>query len=101
MPRRASAIRRGRACPHAPQALDRGGAPMQRCVLLVDDEPRNLLALEALLQPLGHRLVRAPDAVAAMQVFEEVCPDLVVSDLMMPRYDGVDLLGMIRAHPQR
>jgi two-component system, sensor histidine kinase and response regulator len=74
---------------------------MNPCVLLVDDDPRNLLALEALLQPLGHRLVRAPDAIVAMQVFEELHPDLVITDLMMPRYDGVALLGMIRAHPNR
>jgi len=69
--------------------------------LLVDDDPRNLLALEALLQPLGHRLVRAPDALAAMQLFDEVCPDLVLTDLSMPRFDGVDLVGMIRTHPSR
>jgi signal transduction histidine kinase len=100
-PPRASANLREHPHEGGAQASRGRAPPLYRCLLLVDDDPRNLLALQALLAPLGHRLVRAADAMEAMQVFEEARPDLVISDLRMPRYDGIDLLGMIRTHPDR
>ena len=36
-------------------------------VLLVDDRPQNLLALEAILEPLGHELVRASSGEEALR----------------------------------
>src|SRR5690349_9545740 len=74
---------------------------MSECLLLVDDEPRNLVALEALLQPFGHRLVRATSGAAAMEAFEREAPALVICDLVMPGCDGVEVLGRIRTHPHR
>ena len=47
-----------------PERVDREPAPRDEpreavSILLVDDRPENLLALEAILEPLGQRLVRA------------------------------------------
>lgn len=74
---------------------------MSTCLLLVDDEPRNLLALEALLGPLGHRLVRATSGTTALEAFERELPDLVICDLVMPGVDGVEVLQRVRAHASR
>ena len=71
---------------------------MSKCLLLVDDDRRNLLALDALLQPYGHRLVHAHDGHAALRSFDEVHPDLVLCDLTMPGMDGIEVLERIRAH---
>ncbi|HET6582444.1 MAG TPA: response regulator, partial [Nannocystaceae bacterium] len=71
---------------------------MAKCLLLVDDDPRNLLALAALLAPEGFRLVHAHDGRAAVAAFEEVRPDLVLCDLAMPGMDGIEVLQRIRAH---
>jgi two-component system sensor histidine kinase/response regulator len=74
---------------------------MTKCLLLVDDDARNLLALEALLTPTGHRIVRATDGETALRLFDEVEPDLVLCDLAMPGMDGIEVLARIRAHPTR
>jgi two-component system cell cycle response regulator len=74
---------------------------MSKCLLLVDDDARNLLALEAVLGPTGHRLECARDGEMALRLFEELEPDLVLCDLAMPGMDGIEVLARIRAHPTR
>ncbi|HET6582343.1 MAG TPA: hybrid sensor histidine kinase/response regulator [Nannocystaceae bacterium] len=76
--------------PTAPQTL-----------LLVDDHPRNLVALGALLEPFGHRLLTASGGRAAIETFEREEPDLVLCDFAMPECDGMAVLRAIRSHPQR
>ena len=53
--------------PSAP-ADDRAPRDERVNILLVDDRPENLLALEAILEPLGQRLVRAHSGEEALQV---------------------------------
>ena len=57
-------------------------------LLLVDDRADNLLALEAALEPLGHRLVRARSGEEALKhlLTEEVA--VIVLDVQMPGMDG-------------
>ncbi len=73
--------------------------PTVRRILLIDDQPRNLLALSALLEPLGHELLRATDGREALAIFERERPDLVLLDLVMPGFGGLDVLAGIRACP--
>lgn len=73
---------------------------MQKRLLLVDDEPRNLALLEALLKPLGHALLRASNGRDAVAIFERERPDLVLLDLVMPDLDGIDVLTHLRASEQ-
>jgi len=73
---------------------------MPPCLLLVDDDPRNLLALDALLQPVGHRLVHAHGGAQALAIFDQVRPDVVLCDLAMPDVDGIEVLRRIREHPR-
>jgi two-component system sensor histidine kinase/response regulator len=72
---------------------------MSARVLIVDDEARNLELLDALLRPLGAEVVRAYGGREALALFEEREPDLVLLDLMMPGFDGLDTLTYIRARP--
>jgi diguanylate cyclase (GGDEF)-like protein len=67
-------------------------------ILLVDDEPHNLLLLERLLAPLGHELIRAEDGRSAIAALVEHKPDLVVLDLVMPGLDGLDVLAYVRTN---
>jgi two-component system, sensor histidine kinase and response regulator len=70
-------------------------------LLLVDDEPLNLTALEAFLEPLGHEIVKAHNGREALLAFERKPPDLIMLDLMMPGFDGIQVLTRVRAHPTR
>ena len=69
-------------------------------ILLVDDQPRNLFALAALLEPLGHDLVWATDGRGALASFDQHRPDLVLLDLVMPGFSGLDVLAAIRSRPE-
>jgi two-component system, NtrC family, response regulator HydG len=65
-------------------------------ILVVDDEPSARLGLEKLLRHKGYRVQSEVDGVAALQAAGEFAPDVVVTDLKMPRMDGMELLKKLR-----
>jgi PAS domain S-box-containing protein len=65
--------------------------------LLVDDRPANLLALEALLEPLEARLVRASSGEEALARLASDEFALVLLDVQMPGLDGLETLARLRA----
>ncbi|HSU26404.1 MAG TPA: response regulator, partial [Pyrinomonadaceae bacterium] len=69
-------------------------------VLLVDDKPENLLALETVLADLGQNLVRANSAREALRflLLEDVA--LILLDVQMPGVNGFELAELIRERPR-
>lgn len=67
------------------------------CCLVVDDERSSRLMLRTILGNWGIQCVEARDGVEAMQTMEHRCPDLVITDIEMPRCDGFCLLRKVRA----
>lgn len=65
-------------------------------ILLVDDEPKNLLALEALLEPLGQNLLRAESGEAALRTLLRRDVAVVLLDVRMPGMDGLETARLIR-----
>jgi PAS domain S-box-containing protein len=65
-------------------------------ILLVDDHSDNLLALEAILEPLGHRLVSVTSGAAALR--ELLAGDFacILLDVQMPDLDGFELAELIK-----
>ncbi|MGF6571605.1 CheY-like chemotaxis protein [Paraburkholderia sp. GAS333] len=63
-------------------------------VLLVEDDVNLLRALETLVTDDGYRVHTAADGQYAMLEVARERPDIIVSDVMMPRMDG---LGLVRA----
>jgi len=68
-------------------------------ILLVDDEPKNVLLLEIHLRALEQELISASDGPSALEAFAQHQPDLVLLDYMMPGMDGLEVLTRIRARP--
>ena len=66
-------------------------------LLLVDDEPGLRAAVQAYLQDEGFEVTIAVDGEDAWEKAQQMLPDLVISDVMMPRCDGYELLRRIRA----
>lgn len=69
-------------------------------ILMVDDLPSNLAALEAVLEPLGQQLVRASsgrDALAAVLRHEFAC---ILMDVQMPGMSGFETAAIIKARPR-
>ncbi|XXT16419.1 sigma-54 dependent transcriptional regulator [Sorangium sp. So ce429] len=65
-------------------------------VLVVDDEASARSGLEKLLRQEGYAVDAAGDGVEALEIAAERPPDVVVTDLKMPKMDGVALLGKLR-----
>ena len=68
-------------------------------ILIVDDHRDNLLALEALLSPLGHRILQAQSGCAALKVLLEEDVALMLLDVTMPDVDGYGVAELIRGRP--
>jgi len=66
-------------------------------VLLVDDEPILLDVLEQYLRNEGFRVFRAADGPRAVESFKQNLPDLVLLDLNLPGFPGIEVLRQIRA----
>jgi len=68
--------------------------------LLVDDDQVIRMAVSGYLRPRGYEVDEAEDGVAALTVLGRGVPDVVITDLGMPRLDGLGLLrALTRAHP--
>ncbi|WP_297604739.1 two-component regulator propeller domain-containing protein [uncultured Alistipes sp.] len=64
-------------------------------ILLVDDNRElRLFMYNSLIE--NYRVVEAEDGVEALEVIRREMPDIVVTDLMMPNMDGIELIGNIR-----
>ena len=70
-----------------------------RTVLLVDDNADMREYVARLLSGSGFEVQAAPDGEAALEILRRSRPDLVLTDVMMPRLDGFGLLKAIRADP--
>lgn len=65
-------------------------------VLVVDDNQQNRELIVSLLGPLGFDLNEAVDGQDALKQVAKGCPDLVISDLVMPVMDGYELISALR-----
>ena len=68
----------------------------QANILLVDDQPANLLALEAVLEELGHRLVRAGSGEEALRRLLDQDFAVILLDVRMHGLDGFETAKLIR-----
>jgi two-component system response regulator RegX3 len=68
----------------------------QPVVLVVEDEPSFVEALTIGLTREGFRVVAVTDGFEAVQRFDDVQPDLVLLDVMLPRLSGIDVCRQLR-----
>lgn len=69
-------------------------------VLIVDDEPNIVTALEYLLQQSGYEVRSASNGEEALARLREFAPDLVLLDVMMPKQSGYEVCQRIRERPE-
>lgn len=66
-------------------------------VLIAEDEAFTAMALVDVLEEWGHTVKDAVDGAAAINLLQSFCPDVLVTDLMMPNIDGAALIRHVRA----
>lgn len=69
---------------------------MANKILIVDDEPNIVTALEYLLERSGYEVFLAQDGEAALRQVEQHLPDLVLLDVMMPVKSGYEVCQSMR-----
>jgi diguanylate cyclase (GGDEF)-like protein len=68
-------------------------------VLLVDDSPDKRQLLTVALESAGYNVHTATDGVEGLAAVEALTPDLIITDVMMPKMDGYEMARRVRANP--
>src|SRR5215207_5333548 len=83
-----------KTAPESPAGTGAAGAPI--AILLVDDDPKNLLALESILDCPEHRLVKVQTADDALLALMQDDYAAIVLDVQMPDLSGIELARLIK-----
>jgi predicted amidohydrolase/signal transduction histidine kinase len=66
-------------------------------VLVVEDDPGVGGVVCAVLEEAGYQILQAPDGATALSVLQNNCPDLILSDVVMPGMDGFAFYQQVRS----
>lgn len=66
-------------------------------ICVVEDEPALLQLIKEELEDLGHKVLTAPDGEKGAELIMRTRPDLVVSDINMPRMNGYQMLARLKS----
>lgn len=69
-------------------------------LLVVDDEPDTRQMISTVLKRAGAEVVTADSAANALEIFQKIQPDILISDISMPDVDGYTLIQQIRELPK-
>jgi signal transduction histidine kinase/CheY-like chemotaxis protein len=72
----------------------------QRLLLVVDDRWENRSVLVSLLEPLGFGVIDVSNGREGLAKANEIRPDLIITDLMMPEMNGYEMLRQLREIPE-
>ena len=69
----------------------------ENSILIVNDVPEQLLLMHGLLRKAGYSVLTAEDGVQALDIARQSHPDLVISDVSMPRMNGLEFCRVLRS----
>lgn len=72
---------------------------MKARVLVVEDNPANLVLMEYLLRAFGYTVLTATDGVQGLELARREIPDVILMDLQMPKLNGFEAASQLKAHP--
>jgi len=81
--------------------LPNEGNTVSSTIMTVDDSPSMRMLLKAALTDLGYKVLEAEDGVQALERLGGVEPDLLITDINMPRLDGFGLIEKVREGGRR
>ncbi len=100
LPRAAEPVPAANPAPAAPMSAPAAAPGATRTVLYIEDNPVNMLLMEAMLAHIaGLRVLTAPLPGLGLQMARDERPDLILLDIQLPGMDGYEVLRRLRAEP--
>ncbi len=70
-------------------------------ILIIDDDSLVRRALRKLLEYAGYEVIEAADGIEGVSFYEQHEPDLIISDIFMPKKEGLETISELRSkHPK-
>jgi CheY-like chemotaxis protein len=69
-------------------------------ILVIDDDPDDLEIEKRALEGGGFTVITAADGAEGIELAEKEVPDLIITDILMPKQDGLTTFEEIRKHPK-
>ena len=66
-------------------------------ILIVDDQPSNLVILNQTLRNAGYQVASAKNGESAFKILDTLHPDLILCDIVMPDMDGFEICRKVKA----
>lgn len=73
---------------------------MNHTILLLEDDKNLRETLVDIFELKGFEVITATNGVEALKILDEIAPNVIVSDVMMPEMDGLEFLKRIKENPQ-
>jgi DNA-binding response OmpR family regulator len=73
---------------------------MTKKIMVVDDEPDILFTVGQMLEVNGYEVIKAEDGKECLDKLNQIIPDLVLLDIMMPEMSGWDVAAKIKEKPE-
>jgi DNA-binding NtrC family response regulator len=70
---------------------------MKKTILIIDDEPEIVELLTEFVKQLGHSALSASNGLQGLETATSQNPDLIISDINMPKMNGLEMLEKIKA----
>jgi DNA-binding response OmpR family regulator len=70
-----------------------------RTLLIIDNDYHMLIGLHAFMERNGYKVITCNDSLSSIKMAEEIQPDLIVCDVMMPLMDGFKVRGELSINP--
>jgi two-component system cell cycle response regulator DivK len=68
-------------------------------ILIVEDNPDNMLLTVMVLESAGHTVLSAIDAEAGLMLARDELPNLILMDIQLPGMDGLEATGLLKRDP--
>lgn len=72
---------------------------IQAKILIVDDVDTNRFVLRDIVAEMGHQPLLAENGLQALKIVERIKPQLIISDIAMPKMDGMELCTQLKGDP--
>jgi chemosensory pili system protein ChpA (sensor histidine kinase/response regulator) len=71
-----------------------------KTILFVEDSEVERLAYQKVLERAGYQVQLAKDGLDGLRLLHKIVPDLILLDLVLPRFDGVEVLKFVKSEPR-